>query len=380
MSRRKRKRKRKVKIGNKGFSLVEILAVIVIIGILSSIGVVAYSRYKEKAINDNMDALVRSTISAFDEYLMDHKNETSVFTSRLISENYLSNDTDPYNKNGTCTIRIERINVDDTTPAGSLDSNDYRLYTCCSNRTRNYTYTYVNDQNLTNSENIQVAKNSQCQAGYDVDKLYSESNSELMHNIASTDSTLKYKNIAIYTMKEEGKNCNNTSGVNYSYCLTSQCTNDPQNLHTGKIYNPYRKYDYHTYGCTCYYKKSDGGYAGYGRRTSADSSHKMYVFYLENSNGVGACNSNDSTMFNKYVHHVCTWGVFLNGATRINFHGYQWYRNNSGDYGAFTPDGFWYHDGEPFEWKAEKEEGDGPDQGCAKTCLYMTPYWGGKSS
>ena len=394
----KRKRKRKRKINSKGFSLVEILAVITIIGILSGIGVAAYGRYKEKAINENMDALVRSTISAFDEYLMDHPNETTVFSSRLISDEYLSNDVDPYNKNGTCTIRIERINLDKNvaTSDGSLASNDYRLYTCCANRTRNSTYTYINDKNITSSDNLQVSKNGQCQAGYDVDKLYSPTNNNSnVNNYIETGynsepnvgtsknipSGVKYKDIAIYSMTEKGSHCNNTTGVWNTYCLTSKCE-AKTGQKTEKLYNPYKEYDYHTYGCRCYYSKdsSDKGYVGYERRLKADDSHTMRVFYLNNSNGQNACTSSDQTMFNKYIDHVCSWGVFLNGATKINFHGYQWYRNNSGDYGAFTPDGFWYHDGEPYEWKAKKEPGDTPKEGCAKTCLYMTPYWGGKSS
>ena len=382
MSKRKRKKKRKVKIGNKGFSLVEILAVIVIIGILSGIGVAAYSRYKEKAIQNDVDALALSTLNAFQEYLMDHPNETTAFSSRLVSEEYLSNDTDPYTRSGTCTVRAEISNLDtNESTSNNLDSNDYVVYVCCSNRTQNYTYTYGN------GGNVSVVKNGNgvtgCQAGYDVDKLYSNTNTTLNNQLSSTSpevvsNDVKKKSISIYTMSVKSKDCENTKGVSYAYCLNKDCSSQ----FTDKIYNPYRSYYYTTYSCNCYYSRSDGGYAGYEFTSSnkEGSSHNMMVFYLDNQNGKNSCQTDDLTQFNKYVDHVCSWGVFLNGATSIEFHGYRWYRGNSGDYGSFDPSGYWYHDGEPYEWKAPKEPNESGEMGCAKTCLYMTPYWGGKYS
>ncbi len=373
--------KYKKKINSKGFSFVEILAVIAIIGILSSIAIVGYSRYKDKAQRDNVTALVYSTISAFDEYLLDHPYETTAFSSKLIEDDYLSNDTDPYNKEGTCTIRIEKINVAANVGSGTkLDTNDYKVYICCANRTKNYTYTKTSGS--VDSSDLVVNVDGQCQAGFDIDKLYSDDFTGSLYDepITSPDSSLKSKkNFNIYTMNELNKDCTNTAGRKTTYCLTSACTNDSTGRKTEVIHNPYRLYDYYAYKCTCYYKKSDGGYYGYNATNEPSDHHTMVVFYLNNANGKNACNSSDASMFNKYINHVCTWGVFLNGATQINFHGYQWYRGNDGSYGSFTPNGFWYHDYEPFEWKATKEPDESAKMGCAKTCLYMTPYWGGKS-
>ena len=98
VKKRKRKRKKNIKIGNKGFSLVEILAVIVIIGILSSIGVVAYSRYKEKAIEQDYEALRVAIQNASDEYIMDHPNATEFTVQDLLDGEYISNIKDPKNK------------------------------------------------------------------------------------------------------------------------------------------------------------------------------------------------------------------------------------------------------------------------------------------
>lgn len=379
MSRRKRNRKRKIKIGNKGFSLVEILAVIVIIGILSSMGVVAYSRYKDKAIRNDVDALALSSLNAFQEYLMDHPNETSVFSSKLVSEEYMSSDIDPYSRNDTCTIRAEISNTDTNKGTGAnLDSNNYVVYVCCSNRTQNYTYTYGSGQNVSVVKNGSGSKG--CQAGYDVDKLYSESNSSLNHQISDTSPevvshSVKKKNISIYTMSVKSKDCENKNGIKYPYCLNKSCTSQFKD----RIYKPYRSYDYYTYPCSCYYNKADGGYAGYTLRNNG-SGHNMMVFYKDDQNGINSCQTDDLSQFNKYVDHICTWGIFWDGATSIEFHGYRWYSGNSGDYGSFDPSGYWYHDEEPYEWKAPKEPGESGEMGCAKTCLYMTPYWGGKKS
>ena len=53
-----------IKINNKGFSFVEILAVIVLIGVLTGISIAAFSRYEDNAIKSDFEALARSSYNA----------------------------------------------------------------------------------------------------------------------------------------------------------------------------------------------------------------------------------------------------------------------------------------------------------------------------
>ena len=59
-------------MNNKGFTFVEILAVIVLIGILSSIAIIGVSRYRENAKNKDYEALAKSSYNAMEEYMMKH--------------------------------------------------------------------------------------------------------------------------------------------------------------------------------------------------------------------------------------------------------------------------------------------------------------------
>ena len=62
-------------MNNKGFTFVEILAVIVIIGLLTGISIAAFSRYKENAIKSDYEALAKSSYNAMEEYIMNHPYE-----------------------------------------------------------------------------------------------------------------------------------------------------------------------------------------------------------------------------------------------------------------------------------------------------------------
>ena len=56
----------------KGFTLVELLAVIVILGILSTVGVISYGRYLDKARKQSYDAMFESIYDASQNYMMDY--------------------------------------------------------------------------------------------------------------------------------------------------------------------------------------------------------------------------------------------------------------------------------------------------------------------
>lgn len=125
-----------MKLNDKGFSLVELLAVISILGILFGIAVQAYSRYIENTRNQGYDILAESSINAFEEYLMDHPFADEVSIEVLHNDKYLDNISDPGNKGGTCDGLVKITSTEEE--SGKLKKNSYELELCCANKYFSY--------------------------------------------------------------------------------------------------------------------------------------------------------------------------------------------------------------------------------------------------
>lgn len=97
------------KINNKGFTLVEILGTIVIIGILMGMGIVAYSRYRNKANTTSYKVIEKNAISAAEEYFIDNPNKNKVTLDELVNESYLETIQDPASRNDKCTGEVSII-------------------------------------------------------------------------------------------------------------------------------------------------------------------------------------------------------------------------------------------------------------------------------
>ena len=88
------------KLNNKGFSFVELLAVVVILGLLAVIGIATTSSLVDKAKKDKVDSQKNTVTSSAQSYLQDNKNlvpkiigETKVIRiSELRNSNYLTED------------------------------------------------------------------------------------------------------------------------------------------------------------------------------------------------------------------------------------------------------------------------------------------------
>jgi prepilin-type N-terminal cleavage/methylation domain-containing protein len=79
--------RRKSKTMN-GFTLIELMIVIAIIGILASIAIPQYSLYRTRSLNAAAQADLRNAATAQEAYFMDHGTYTSA-TTNLIGPTYM---------------------------------------------------------------------------------------------------------------------------------------------------------------------------------------------------------------------------------------------------------------------------------------------------
>ncbi len=126
-----------MKLNKKGFSLVELLAAIVILAIMMSLATAAYSRYRQKAKQQGYDTLAQSASDAAAEYAMDHQGTYKVSFEELYEQEYISSLQDPGVKEKNCTGNVI-LNTTTNKEKGSLDTEEYSVNLCC----KNYNYLY----------------------------------------------------------------------------------------------------------------------------------------------------------------------------------------------------------------------------------------------
>ena len=117
-------------MNKKGYTLVEILAVIAIMGILAGVATIAVSRYLSSTKEKAYEALATSTLEAAENYIADNdeKADNTYNISELISGNYLDEATDPGKKESSCDGYV-KYNEDEST-----------IYLLCPSSKRKYTY------------------------------------------------------------------------------------------------------------------------------------------------------------------------------------------------------------------------------------------------
>ena len=117
-------------MNNKGFTLIEILAAVVIVAILSIVSVVGYSKYIDYSRKKAYDTMAKSASEAASEYSMDYIGITSVTLKELYQEQYLEYPTDPLNNSKMCTGKVDITHIANY---DGLDTEEYDVTICCSN-------------------------------------------------------------------------------------------------------------------------------------------------------------------------------------------------------------------------------------------------------
>lgn len=98
-----------MKLNNKGFSLIEILAVVAIMGIMSGLAVAAYTGYQDKVQHDSYKAMESAAHAAAQNYIQQYgivipSNGTkrTITVQTLVNSGLLSKLEDPKAKGATC--------------------------------------------------------------------------------------------------------------------------------------------------------------------------------------------------------------------------------------------------------------------------------------
>ena len=120
---------------NKGFTLVEILAVVVILSIIAVTAVVAYNKYLNDTRNKDYDFMAKSAAHAASEYAMDHIGIRKVTFKELYEGEYLEYPQDPLDKGRMCNGTVE---IKNTENYDGLDTEKYDVTVCCANFSYKY--------------------------------------------------------------------------------------------------------------------------------------------------------------------------------------------------------------------------------------------------
>lgn len=121
---------REIRLNNKGFSLIELLATIIILGILGAVGSVSYINYLEKSQEKAKEAFVKQLENSVEDYI------SMYGTSELI-----------FNNNGT----KEKCYIEVNGPDNNVEVCDEVNYYSASNNPEFGTIvTYVSDKDFVN--------------------------------------------------------------------------------------------------------------------------------------------------------------------------------------------------------------------------------------
>lgn len=120
-----------ITMNNKGFSLIEILATMVILGILITLGLATYTSYQKKAVEKSYVSLRKNASHAAENYFMDHQFATEVTIEELVAQNYLENNRDPIDDNKECMGTVKKL-TSTAESNGVLALDTYKVALTCT--------------------------------------------------------------------------------------------------------------------------------------------------------------------------------------------------------------------------------------------------------
>lgn len=124
----------------KGFSIVEIMAVIVILGILIGISVPVVFRYIDKSSQQSYDTMARSAKEGVETYLMDTPSRSGKIRIKdLIDDGYLEKTVDPEDSSEFCDGSVE-YNLVKGASGEQLDEYNYKVNLCCTEYEKAYSF------------------------------------------------------------------------------------------------------------------------------------------------------------------------------------------------------------------------------------------------
>ena len=135
------------KLNNKGFSLIELLAVMVILGVILAAGVAQYRKYIVKTTEDAYNIMAHSLDDAANNYFMDHPFAEAVTVDELVEGNYIEPLDDPSRKADTDETCSGKIRKKISESEDGIDLTETSVSLCCKDY--NYTYKYPQDQKIT---------------------------------------------------------------------------------------------------------------------------------------------------------------------------------------------------------------------------------------
>lgn len=133
-----------MKENKKGFSLIELLATITILGILMGGAVIAVSKYLDKSRMQSYKTMEKSAYNAAQNYVIDEgitveKGQArEVKISDLVNNGYLEKPIDPVNQSKDCTgsVTIKNNGISND----QIDSYRYKVEIKCTKYQGNVTY------------------------------------------------------------------------------------------------------------------------------------------------------------------------------------------------------------------------------------------------